>query len=143
MPTSLRTQLDHLATNFANAVLGAIRSASLEELLAESGASSASRRAAPQGFRQAPPPPLPAARRALPVSKPSGRLARRSPEQIAQVVNKVVLLVKTHKEGMRAEQIRSKLGLLPKEMPRILKDGLASKRLTAKGQKRATTYFAK
>jgi hypothetical protein len=44
---------------------------------------------------------------------------------------------------MRAEEIRSKLGMESKEMPRILKEGLAKKKLTAKGNKRATTYFAK
>jgi hypothetical protein len=30
-----------------------------------------------------------------------------------------------------------------KEMPRILKEGIAKKKLSTKGQKRATTYFAK
>jgi hypothetical protein len=44
---------------------------------------------------------------------------------------------------MRAEQIRSTLGLQAKEMPRILKEGLSTKKLTSKGQKRATTYFVK
>jgi hypothetical protein len=52
-------------------------------------------------------------------------------------------LVKTHKDGMRSEDIRAKLGLESKEMPRVLKEGLAKKKLSAKGQKRATTYFAK
>ena len=51
--------------------------------------------------------------------------------------------MKTHKNGLRAEEIRSKLGLLPKEMPRILKEGISTKRLASKGQKRATTYFVK
>ncbi|HEY4015776.1 MAG TPA: hypothetical protein VGM06_20690 [Polyangiaceae bacterium] len=50
--------------------------------------------------------------------------------------------MKKHKEGLRAEQIRSELGLQAKEMPRILKEGLGKKSLKAKGQKRATTYFA-
>ena len=49
--------------------------------------------------------------------------------------------MKTQKNGMRAEEIRSKLGLQSKEMPRILKEGLSTKKLTSKGQKRATTYF--
>jgi len=44
---------------------------------------------------------------------------------------------------MRSEDIRAKLGLESKEMPRVLKEGLAKKKLSAKGQKRATTYFAK
>jgi hypothetical protein len=55
----------------------------------------------------------------------------------------VVALVKKHPKGLRAEQIRVELGLQAKEMPRVLKDGLAAKKLTCKGQKRATTYFAR
>jgi hypothetical protein len=31
----------------------------------------------------------------------------------------------------------------PYTWPRILKDGVAAKKLTSKGQKRATTHFAK
>ena len=73
----------------------------------------------------------------------SGRLARRSAEEIQEILGKVVLLVKTQKNGLRAEEIRQKFGLLPKEMPRILKEGISTKKLSSKGQKRATTYFAK
>ncbi|HWL86617.1 MAG TPA: hypothetical protein VNO21_12490 [Polyangiaceae bacterium] len=42
---------------------------------------------------------------------------------------------------MRAEDIRHKLGLDVREVPRALKDALASKLISKKGQKRATTYF--
>jgi hypothetical protein len=72
----------------------------------------------------------------------AGRLPRRSAEDIGAALTQVVALVKKHKDGMRAEQIRSELGLQAKEMPRILKEGLSKKSLKAKGQKRATTYFA-
>ena len=72
----------------------------------------------------------------------SGRLKRRGPEDIAKELDRVVHLVKKHKDGLRAEQIRTDLGMQAKEMPRILKEGLSQKRLKAKGQKRATTYFA-
>jgi HEAT repeat protein len=71
-----------------------------------------------------------------------GRLARRSPKAIAEALARIIALVKQHKEGLRAEQIREQLGMHPKEMPRVLKEGLSSKRLRAKGYKRATTYFA-
>jgi len=54
----------------------------------------------------------------------------------------VTSLVKKHKEGLRAEQIREELGLQAKELPRVLKEGLSSRKLKSKGQKRATTYFA-
>jgi hypothetical protein len=133
--SKLESALNDLVSSFADSVLAALRGSSLQDLLAVSGKASGSPR--PERARKQEQIPLDLKPRV------SGRLARRSPEQVAQVVNKVVLLVKTHKEGMRAEEIRKKLGLLPKEMPRILKDGLASKKLTAKGQKRATTYFAK
>ena len=130
MASSLHAQLQHLAASFADSVLAAIRAASLEELLAESGARGPVRGLAKTGTD--------GAKKATP-----GRLARRSPEQIAKTIERVVALVKKHKDGMRAEQIRVELGLQAKEMPRVLKDGLAAKKLTAKGQKRATTYFAK
>ena len=52
-----------------------------------------------------------------------GRLPRRSAEEITQLLGKIVLLVKTKKEGMRAEEIRSAFGMQSKEMPRILSRG--------------------
>jgi hypothetical protein len=58
------------------------------------------------------------------------------------VLDNVLSLVRKNKEGLRAEQIRAELGLQSKELPRILKEGLTKKKLKAKGQKRATTYYA-
>jgi hypothetical protein len=55
----------------------------------------------------------------------------------------VVTLVAKHKDGMRAEEIRSTLGLQSKELPRVLREGLATKMLSKKGQKRATVYTLK
>jgi hypothetical protein len=145
MLTSLQSQLQQLATTFADSVLAAIRATSLDELVGDSGASAALPRVAAQGFRKpvVASVPTPAVAKRMSSPKSTRRLARRSPEQIAAIVDQVVALVKKHKDGLRAEQIRAELGLLPKEMPRVLKDGLAAKKLTAKGQKRATTYFAK
>jgi hypothetical protein len=59
-------------------------------------------------------------------SRSTGRLQRRSPEEIAKTLVQVVAAVKTPSQ----------------EMPRILKEGLAKKLLKSKGQKRATTYFS-
>jgi hypothetical protein len=133
--STFKAALNHLVSTFADSVLDVIRESSLEDLLSESGkARGGPRRERADKGEHVALDLKPAA---------TGRLARRSPEQIAQIVNKIVLLIKTHKEGMRAEEIRAKLGLLPNEMPRILKEGLATKKLTSKGQKRATTYFAK
>jgi len=66
----------------------------------------------------------------------SGRLKRRSADDIATALDKIVALVKTKKEGLRAEQIRKTLKMQPKEMPRVLQEGLAKKKLKSKGQKR-------
>ncbi len=68
------------------------------------------------------------------------RLARRSPADIAKALGAVVALLKKSPKGLRAEQIRAVLKMESKEMPRVLKDGLAKKALKSKGQKRSTTY---
>jgi hypothetical protein len=133
---TLRAQLDILATNFANDVMAAVRSTSLQELIGP-GREVGNGRREPVRGSQVDLVPLPRRK-----GKP-GRLPRRSAEEISALLGKIVLLVKTHKTGMRAEEIRSKLGMQSKEMPRILKEGIATKKLTSKGQKRATTYFAR
>jgi hypothetical protein len=54
----------------------------------------------------------------------------------------VLALVKKNKDGLRAEEIKANLPLESKELPRVLKEGIATKKLKTKRQKRATTYFA-
>jgi hypothetical protein len=163
---SLHSQLNRLAATFAESVFQAIRELSLEELVAETGglrgmemvtktgreredtsrgeatsrrersgrtgrrASRHERQAGPRGGRRG------ATRGA------TGRLKRRSPKDIEKALGEVVSLVENSPGGMRAEQIRSELGMQPKEMPRILGEGLASRRLKKRGHKRATTYYA-
>ena len=46
----------------------------------------------------------------------------------------------THGKGLRAEEIRKALSLEVREVPRVLKEGLRTKRLKAKGNRRATVY---
>ena len=129
MATAFRSQLASLADSFASAVLDAVRSTSLEELLSGTGAGSKRGR-----------PPMAATKPAR--QKGSARLRRRSPADIEKAVNDVVALVKGQREGLRAEQIRARLHMQPKEMPRVLAEGLAKRKLRKKGRKRATTYFA-
>jgi hypothetical protein len=132
MPT-LRSQLDSLAAAFASAVVDAIRGASLHELVSADGRPTPAARA-PSG---------PAAKTIASKTTRSGRLKRRSSEDIGQVLDQVVALVKKNKDGLRAEQIRTELDLQAKELPRVLKEGLRSKRLRKAGQKRATVYSAR
>jgi hypothetical protein len=89
---------------------------------------------------KAAPTPAPKAPKEKAGARRSRRLHRRSMEEIRQTLGQVVKLVA--KKGLRAEQIRSSLALDVREVPRVLREGLATKVLKAKGQKRATTYTA-
>jgi hypothetical protein len=141
--TSLRSSLDSLASNFASAVLAAIRGASLDELVAGSGGAPRRGPGRPRGSSTTKSTPT-AARASAPAPKKGngGRLARRSPADIAKALAEIVALVKTKKAGLRSEEIRKALKLDVREVPRVLKEGLAKKKLKSKGQKRATTYTA-
>ncbi len=140
---SLHTQLNQLASSFTQAVIQAIREVSLDELVAETGGL----KGMPRGrATQASPTSRGgrAPRRETgPSRRPSRRrLKRRSRAEIQRVLGDIVSLVENRPRGMRAEQIRSELGMEAKEMPRILSEGLATRKLRKRGQKRATTYYA-
>ena len=126
---NLHSQLNDLANTFAASVLLALRRVALEDLLGETGQE---RRSSPRGARRS---------AAVPRRK-GGRLARRSPEDVAKTLASIVSLLKGKKAGLRSEQIRAALKLDKREIPRVLKMGLAKKAIRAKGKKRATTYFA-
>jgi hypothetical protein len=133
--TSLRSALDTLASSFANGVLAAIRSASIDDLLSESGATSGRAPSAPRPRAGAP--------ATTAKTTKSGRLRRRSEAEIVKAVDEVVATVRKSKAGMRAEEIRKTLDLDVREVPRILRTAVATKKLKSKGQKRATTYMAR
>ncbi|HEY8088285.1 MAG TPA: hypothetical protein VIF09_10585 [Polyangiaceae bacterium] len=132
--SSLRQRLNDLATSFADSVLDAIRTASIDELTGQSSGGGRSRAARPAASAPA---AAPAPR------KRGGRLARRSASDIADVIESIVGLLRVNPRGLRAEEIRAKLGLQSKELPRPLKEGLDGGRLAKSGQKRATTYTLK
>jgi hypothetical protein len=142
---SLKNRISALAEEFSAGVLAAIRAASLEEILSEgsrsgsgarAGAASAARAASADGEPAKRGPGRPRGRK-------SGRLARRSPEQIAQVVESIVGALKKNKAGMRSEQLQKLLSLDKKEISGPLNEALEGKKITKKGQRRATTYFAR
>jgi hypothetical protein len=135
MPSpDLHSRLGDLASQFASDVLAALRSASLDEL--QAGNEMGNGRRARRGTTTAP-------RASAPKATKSGRLPRRSPEEIAKVLDHVVALVKKSKTGMRSEEIKKALNLDVREVPRLLREGIAKKKLTKKGEKRATIYSAR
>jgi hypothetical protein len=140
--TSLRSALDSLAQTFADGVLAAIRGANLEDLVGETHGAPRRGPGRPRGSSTK---ATPKAARASTPSAPKaktkgGRLPRRSAEEIAKTLTKIVALVKTSKTGLRSEEIQKALKLDKREMPRVLHEGLAKKVLKSKGRKRATMY---
>jgi hypothetical protein len=100
------------------------------------GGRAAVRRAARGGGSQ--PDPL-----KLPKASKGGRLTRRSPADVETTLATVVSALKaTRGKGMRSEEIQQTLKLDKRELPRVLRHGLAKKALKARGAKRATTYTA-
>jgi len=153
--STLRNTINELAAKLAAGVLEAIRGASLEELLNETGGSGAAFTSggAAAVVRRGPGRPSKAAAVASegagPVAAPArgrgrrrGRLARRSAGDISKVVDSIVSLLAANLKGLRAEEIRKKLDLDSKELPRPIAEALATHRISKQGQKRATTYFA-
>jgi hypothetical protein len=134
--STFQTQIQDLAASFVDQVVNAIRGSSLQELLSPGGREVGNGRKVRSTTEDA----APATSKS---PRAPGRLPRRSPDEIKAGLGAIVGLLQKHREGLRAEQIRSNLGLQSKEMPRILKEGISTRVLRSKGQKRATTYFAK
>lgn len=126
--SNLRGTLEALAARFAESVIEALRTASLDEISSvTSGATRARTRSAAAE---------PASRR----RSAGGRLARRTANDIQGMVQSIVDLVAKHPDGLRAEQIRAALNVEAKELPRPLAEAVSTGALTKSGQKRATTY---
>jgi hypothetical protein len=129
--SNLRSTIERLSAQFAASVIDALRNVSIEEIYAVTKASNGAARTrtresgAEGGGRS---------------SRASGRLGRRTQDDIARMVDSIAALLLKNPDGLRAEQIRESLGVEAKELPRPLADGVASGRLTKVGQKRATTY---
>jgi hypothetical protein len=150
---TLKNRISALAEEFSAGVLAAIRSASLEEILSEGGRSRGPVSRVARASQVSTAGRAPAASSAVaepvkrgpgrPRGRTSGRLARRSPEQIAQVVESIVGALKKNKAGMRSEQLQKLLSLDKKEISGPLNEALEGKKITKKGQRRATTYFAR
>lgn len=124
MSLPFNKNLEAIAAKFAQEIIQALRGASIDDLVGLSGGVA------------------PAARpgRAAPAPTVGGRLGRRSVDQIHKTLEQIVTLLGNHPEGLRAEQIRTSLGLDVREMPRPIAEGLSAGVLTKSGQKRATTY---
>jgi hypothetical protein len=68
--------------------------------------------------------------------------AKRTPEELEQLIKKLHSYI-VKNPGQRIEQIASSLDISTKELNLPAKKLISEKKLSTKGQKRATTYFAK
>jgi hypothetical protein len=128
MPASLRATLQRAADDFASGVLRALQSVPLEDII-DIQANGAGRLGLRGGS-------VTTRRRA---SKTAS--GRRSPEDIAKTTERIVALVKKHPKGIKAEEMKTKLGISQNEWVLPLKKALASKEIRKTGQKRSTRYF--
>jgi hypothetical protein len=130
--SDLRSHLSDLTASLVAAIFAAARSAPLDELIADPRRPHEDLRGRAAAAK--PERPIVAATEQAPLRSPG--------DDIAKTLGLVVLLLRGHKDGLRAEQLRKKLGVDKQQMPRILKQGLVTKKLTSTGQRRNTTYFA-
>jgi hypothetical protein len=128
--STLHQTINALAADFAHSLLKAFRSASFEEIISETAPGHSA-----HGGRRA------AASHAAP-KRGGRRLRRRSPKDINAMVGRIVTLLHGNKKGLRAEDIRKKLGIDRRELPRPLAEALKKRLVSKRGKKRATTYFA-
>jgi hypothetical protein len=70
-------------------------------------------------------------------------LPRRSPAEVEKALSLVIHALKAAGgKGLRSEQIQKALGVDKRELPRVLRTGIAKKSIRSTGQKRATIYYA-
>src|SRR5439155_14372731 len=110
---TLKQTISELADNFAKGILQAIRGASLEEILGESGRKGPVRETQATGAAGAA--SSTPKRRGRP-----GRLARRSSEDIEKVVKMVIEALSSAAAGMRSEELQKALKVFKQEITRPL-----------------------
>jgi len=148
--TKLQNLIEHHASQFASAIVAALKGMSIEEIVGHRGSESgAVARSAPAAAAAAPAKRGPGRpkKAASAVAAPKaargggGRRARRSAGDIAGLLEQVVSYVSSN-PGSRSEHIVAGLGIDKKLLPRPVAEGLKSGALTKTGEKRATQYFA-
>jgi len=86
------------------------------------------------------PKPAKAAKPGKPAKRAKG--AKRTADELNELTQSLLNHVKRH-PGLRIEQIGEALSLTTKDLALPAKKLIGEKKLSTKGQKRATTYFAK
>jgi hypothetical protein len=122
-----------LATRFAHDLLVALRNASLEDLASWTGEPSPKRQSRTR------------ARAAMSAGASRPR-NRRSPDELKKFTDRIVAIVRGHRDGISAEELKSILKLArgrasQKVIAKPLAEALSSKHVKKTGTRRATRYF--
>jgi hypothetical protein len=126
------TAIREAVESFVEQLKGLIQQAALESVQAALGGSGQPRRGVT---------PARGAASAV-VTKGRSKGAKRSPEELEALVKKLHAHIAKN-PGQRIETIGAGLGIPTKELALPVKKLVGEKKLTTKGQKRATIYFAK
>jgi hypothetical protein len=134
MPSSVESDIRSRVESFVEDLTAMIRASALDlvnEALGEGGSRPGKRAA---GRRAAAPAAITSGRRS--------KGAKRDPRLLAALTDKLGDYIKKN-PGQRIEQIGKSLGIPTKDLALPVKKLVGAKKISTKGQKRATTYFAK
>ena len=131
---NFQNDMNHTVQGFVAQVTELARRAALETLESAFGGKAGRAGSAPAVVAVAPPAVARAGR------PRGGRGAKRSPADLEALSEKFAAFVKAN-PGLRIEQINKELGTTTKDLALPIRKLVADKVISAKGQKRSTTYF--
>jgi len=135
MSKNLHAAIRQLAETFAEGLLRAARSASLEEILQDHPGTPA---------RRSPGRPRKSAAKAAPsVPAKRGRPAKRNTASAEGSLDRIVDLLRKNPKGLRSEQLRALLKLEKIPFRQAAAKAIEANLITRTGEKRSTTFFAK
>jgi len=128
-----QNDMNHVVQGFVAQITELARRAALDTL--ESAFGHNGRSASPRSLA------APAAAGVPQIGRPrGGRGAKRTAADLESLSGKFASFVKSH-PGLRIEQINKELGTTTKDLALPIRKLIAERMISAKGQKRSTTYF--
>ncbi|WP_394846039.1 hypothetical protein LZC95_01075 [Pendulispora brunnea] len=134
MSKNLQAAIRQLAENFAEGLLQAARSASLEEILNGDAGGAA---------RRSPGRPRKTATKIEPVVAKRGRPAKRGGASADASLDRLVDVLRRNPKGLRSEELRAQLKLEKIPFRQAAAKALEANLITRTGEKRSTTFYAK
>ena len=132
--SNFQNDMNHAVQGFVAQITELARRAALDTLESAFGGKASRAGSAPAAAAMAPPEVVRAGR------PRGGRGAKRSPADLEALSEKFAAFVKAN-PGLRIEQINKELGTTTKDLALPIRKLIADKEISAKGQKRSTTYF--